>query len=122
MPPPFLQVAIPVLYVWDKDHVPSEAPGMDLNLLPIISRALKVHAGTGQVTVITGSPTTPDELPEAFTRLGLQYPELERASPEAANLLAAEFIADNFDAELVQEHLQRILEERRKAAEEQVGR
>lgn len=110
----FLQVSIPVLYVYDADAMPTEPPGFDMNLLPVISRALKVRAGTGQVTVITGTPTTPDNLHQAFTRLALQYAELQRASPEAANLIVAEFIADNFDAEAVREHLGTIIEGRAK--------
>lgn len=116
MPQGFLQVAIPVLYVYDPDAMPTKAPGFDMNLLPVISRALKTRAGTEQVTVITGTPTTLDSLAEAFTQLALRYPELQRASPEAANLMAAEFVADNFDARAVLEHLQRLVEERAKAA------
>lgn len=116
----FLQVSIPVLYVYDVDAVPSDAPGFDMNLLPVISRALKVRAGTGQITVITGTPTTPDNLTEAYTRLALQYGELQKASPEAANLILAEFIADNFDAEAVHQHLGRVVEERRKQEQDAV--
>lgn len=114
----FLQVVLPVLYVYDPDSVPTEPPGFDTDLLPIVSRALKNHAGTAQLTVITGAPTTPDGLADAFTRLALQYPELRRASVEAANLLCAEFVADNFDGEAVLGHLQRILEQRRKEGAE----
>jgi hypothetical protein len=114
MPQGFLEVAIPVLYVYDEDAMPTAPPGFDMNLLPVISRVLKRHAGTGQVTVITGTPTTPDALGSAFTRLALQYAELEKASPEAANLIVAEAVADNFDAEAVVAHLQRIVEERKK--------
>lgn len=110
----FLQVSIPVLYVYDADAMPTEPPGFDMNLLPVISRALKVRAGTGQVTVITGTPTTPDNLVEAYTRLALQYGELQKASPEAANLIIAEFIADNFDPEQVRDHLAKLIEERAK--------
>jgi hypothetical protein len=110
----FLQVSIPVLYVYDADAMPTEAPGFDMNLLPVISRALKVRAGTAQVTVITGTPTTPEGLTDAYTRLALQYAELQKATPEAANLILAEFIADNFDPEAVHEHLGRVVEERRK--------
>jgi hypothetical protein len=122
MPPAFLQVALPVLYVYDADAQVARLPGFDMNLLPIVSRVLKEHAGTGQVTVITGTPTTPDSLQEAYTRLALQYPELQRASPEAGNLIAAEMIADNFDAEAVLGHLQRIVEERRKTpAKDEAG-
>ena len=116
----FLQVAIPVLYVYDADALPTEAPGFDMNLLPVISRALKVRAGTAQLTVITGTPTTPEGLSEAFTRLALQYGELQKASPEAANLILAEFIADNFDAEAVHGHLGRVVEERRKQEQDAV--
>jgi hypothetical protein len=112
MAQPFLQVAIPILYVYDPDARPAQGPGFDMNLLPVISRALKLRAGTEQLTVITGTPTTPEGLTDAYTNLALRYPELQKASPEAANLIAAEFIADNFDAEAVLEHLQRLVEER----------
>lgn len=122
MPPAFLQVAVPVLYVYDPDALPTEAPGFDMNLLPVVSRALKVHAATKAVTVITGTPTAPEHLGDAFTRLALQYSELQRATEEASNLIAAEFIADNFDAEAIIGHLQRIVEERRKQVEDEVGR
>ena len=122
MPPAFLQVAVPILYVYDPDALPTEAPGFDMNLLPVVSRALKVHAGTEQVTVITGTPTSQENLGEAFTRLALQYGELQRATADASNLIAAEFLADNFDAEAVIAHLQRIVEERRKQLEDEVGR
>jgi len=114
----FLQVAIPVLYVYDRDAVPTEPPGFDMNLLPVISRALKQRAGTTQVTVITGTPTTPEEVDRAFTHLALQYPELRKATAEAANLIVAEFISDHFDGAAVLEHLQRIVEQQRKAEEE----
>lgn len=110
----FLQVCIPVLYVYDADAMPTQPPGFDMNLLPVVSRALKTRAGTAQVTVITGTPTTPESLGEAFTRLALQYAELQKASPEAANLIVAEFVADTFDAEMVIEHLKSIVEQRRK--------
>ena len=112
MAQPFLQVAIPILYVYDADATPGHGPGFDMNLLPVISRALKMRAGTEHLTVITGTPTTPDSLTDAYTNLALRYPELQKASPEAANLIAAEFIADNFDAEAVLAHLRRIVDER----------
>lgn len=112
MAQPFLQVAIPILYVYDADALPEGPPGFDMNLLPVISRALKQRAQTEQVTVITGTPTTPDNLADAFTNLALRYPELQKASPEAANLIAAEFVADNFDGPAVLEHLKRIVAER----------
>ena len=57
MPPAFLQVAIPVLYVYDEGTLPEVPPGFDMGLLPVISRALKEHANTSKVTVITGAPT-----------------------------------------------------------------
>ncbi|HEV8359635.1 MAG TPA: hypothetical protein VGR28_04175 [Candidatus Thermoplasmatota archaeon] len=112
MAQPFLQVAIPVLYVYDADAQPTQPPGFDMNLLPVISRALKQRAGTQQLTVITGTPSLPEDLGEAFTNLALRYRELQKATPEAGNLIAAEFLADHFDAEAVVGHLQRILAER----------
>ena len=120
MPPAFLQVAIPVLYVYDEGTLPEAPPGFDMGLLPVISRALKEHANTSKVTVITGAPTAADELARAYTSLGLQYGSLQKASPEAGNLLVAEFIADHFDPEAVLEHLKRILEERQRELVETV--
>lgn len=114
MPPAFLQVAIPVLYVYDQGMLPDVPPGFDMGLLPVISRALKEHANTTKVTVITGAPTAAEDLPRAFTGLGLQYANLTKATPEAGNLLVAEFIADHFDIDAVHEHLTRIKEERQK--------
>lgn len=116
----FLHVAIPVLYVYDEDTVPSEAPGFDMGLLPLVSRVLKDRAGTTKVTVITGAPAPAAALDSAFTHLALQYAKLEKASPEAGNLIAAEFIADNFDAEAVLEHLARLVKERQRELAEQV--
>lgn len=112
MPPAFLQVAIPVLYVYDEGVLPEVPPGFDMGLLPVISRALKEHANTPKVTVITGAPTAAEELPRAFTSLGLQYANLQRATPEAGNLMVAEFVADHFDLDAVMEHLVRLKEER----------
>lgn len=120
MPPAFLQVAIPVLYVYDEDVVPDAPPGFDMSLLPVISRALKEHANTTKVTVITGAPTAAEELPRSFTSLALQAANLQRASPEAGNLLVAEFVADHFDTEAVMEHLQRIVAERARELAESV--
>ncbi|GEM_PF-3717584 len=120
MPPAFLQVAIPVLYVYDEGALPEAPPGFDMSLLPVISRALKEHANTSKVTVITGAPTSADDLPRAYTGLGLQYASIQKASPEAGNLLVAEFVADHFDAEAVLEHLRRIVEERQKELAESV--
>ena len=120
MPPAFLQVAIPVLYVYDEGTLPEVPPGFDMGLLPVISRALKEHANTPKVTVITGAPTASEDLPRAFTSLGLQYATLTKASPEAGNLLVAEFVADHFDMDLVIEHLTRIREERQKELAEGV--
>jgi thiamine monophosphate kinase len=120
MPPAFLQVAIPVLYVYDEGTLPESPPGFDMGLLPVISRALKENANTSKVTVVTGAPTSADELPRAFTSLGLQYASLTRASPEAGNLMVAEFVADHFDAEAVLEHLQRLVEERQRELAEGV--
>lgn len=114
MPPAFLHAAIPVLYVYDEGTLPDAPPGFEMGLLPVISRALKEHAGTTRVTVITGGPVSPEELPRAFTGLGLQYSTLKKASPEAGNLMVAEFVADHFDGEAVLEHLKRILEERQR--------
>ena len=114
MPPAFLQVAIPVLYVYDEGSLPDVPPGFDMGLLPVISRALKEHANTTKVTVITGAPTAAEDLPRAYTSLGLQYANLQRASPEAGNLLVAEFVADHFDIDAVIEHLHRIRDERQK--------
>ena len=71
MPPAFLQVAIPVLYVYDEGTLPEVPPGFDMGLLPVISRALKEHANTSKVTVITGAPTAAEDLPRAYTSLGL---------------------------------------------------
>ncbi|HET6404354.1 MAG TPA: hypothetical protein VFH78_06880 [Candidatus Thermoplasmatota archaeon] len=120
MPPAFLQVAIPVLYVYDEGTLPEVPPGFDMGLLPVISRALKEHANTAKVTVITGAPTAAEDLPRAFTSLGLQYANLTKATPEAGNLLVAEFVADHFDIDLVLEHLTRIREERQKELAEGV--
>jgi hypothetical protein len=120
MPPAFLQVAIPVLYVYDDGSLPDVPPGFDMGLLPVISRALKEHANTSKVTVITGAPTGPEDLPRAYTSLGLQYATIQRASPEAGNLMVAEFIADHFDMEAVLEHLKRIHAERQKELAETV--
>lgn len=120
MPPAFLQVAIPVLYVYDEGTLPEAPPGFDMGLLPVISRALKEHANTGKVTVITGAPTSAEDLSRAYTNLGLQYATIQKASPEAGNLLVAEFVADHFDAEAVLEHLKRIVEERQKELAETV--
>lgn len=120
MPPAFLQVAIPVLYVYDEGTLPDVPPGFDMGLLPVISRALKEHANTPKVTVITGAPTAAEDLPRAYTSLGLQYANLQRASPEAGNLLVAEFIADHFDIDSVIDHLHRIREERQKELAEGV--
>lgn len=114
MPPAFLQVAIPVLYVYDEGTLPDAPPGFDMGLLPVISRALKEHANTSKVTVITGAPTAADDLPRAYTSLGLQYANLKKASPEAGNLLVAEFVADHFDIDSVLDHLARIREERQR--------
>lgn len=120
MPPAFLQVAIPVLYVYDEGELPEAPPGFEMGLLPVISRALKEHANTPKVTVITGSPTPSEDLPRAFTSLGLQYRSIKKASPEAGNLLVAEFVADHFDPEAVLEHLKRIVEERQRELAESV--
>jgi hypothetical protein len=120
MPPAFLQVAIPVLYVYDEGTIPEAPPGFDMGLLPVISRALKEHANTGKVTVITGAPTSAEDLSRAFTNLGLQHASIQKASPEAGNLLVAEFVADHFDAEAVLDHLKRIVEERQKELAEGV--
>ena len=120
MPPAFLQVAIPVLYVYDEGTLPEVPPGFDMGLLPVISRALKEHANTTKVTVITGAPTAAEDLPRAYTSLGLQYASLQKASPEAGNLLVAEFVADHFDMEAVLEHLGRIREERQRELAEGV--
>lgn len=120
MPPAFLQVAIPVLYVYDEGTLPEVPPGFDMGLLPVISRALKEHANTTKVTVITGAPTAAEDLPRAYTSLGLQYATLQKASPEAGNLLVAEFVADHFDMEAVLEHLARIREERQRELAEGV--
>lgn len=120
MPPAFLQVAIPVLYVYDEGVLPEVPPGFDMGLLPVISRALKEHANTPHVTVITGAPTAEDDLSRAFVNLGLQYATIQKASPEAGNLLVAEFVADHFDAERVLEHLTRIVEERHRELAETV--
>lgn len=120
MPPAFLQVAIPVLYVYDEGTLPEVPPGFDMGLLPVISRALKEHANTSKVTVITGAPTAADDLPRAYTSLGLQFAGLTRATPEAGNLMVAEFVADHFDAEAVLEHLKRLVEERQKELAESV--
>lgn len=116
----FLQVAIPVLYVYDEGEVPTESPGFDMGMLPVVSRVLKDHAGTDKVTVITGAPAPSGDLPSAFTHLALQYANLKKASPEAGHLLAAEFVADNFDAEKVLKHLEKIVEERQRELAEQV--
>jgi len=120
MPPAFLQVAIPVLYVYDEGTLPEEPPGFDMSLLPVISRALKEHANTTKVTVITGAPTAAEELARSFTSLALQSANLQRASVDAGNLLVAEFVADHFDAEAVLDHLQRIVQERAKELAESV--
>lgn len=120
MPPAFLQVAIPVLYVYDEGTLPETPPGFDMGLLPVISRALKEHANTSKVTVITGAPTTAEELPRAYTSLGLQYSTIKKASPEAGNLLVAEFVADHFDLDAVLDHLKRIQEERQRELAETV--
>lgn len=120
MPPAFLQVAIPVLYVYDDGTLPEVPPGFDMGLLPVISRALKEHANTSKVTVITGAPTAAEDLPRAYTSLGLQYANLQRASPEAGNLLVAEFVADHFDIDAVLDHLGRIKEERQRELAEGV--
>ena len=120
MPPAFLQVAIPVLYVYDEGTLPEAPPGFDMGLLPVISRALKEHANTSRVTVITGGPTPAEDLPRAFTSLGLQYAHLQRASPEAGNLLVAEFVADHFDMDSVIDHLHRIRDERQRELAESV--
>lgn len=120
MPPAFLHVAIPVLYVYDEGTLPETPPGFDMGLLPVISRALKEHANTPKVTVITGAPTTPEDIARAYTSLGLQYATLQKATPEAGNLLVAEFVADHFDGEAVLDHLKRILEERQKELAETV--
>ena len=120
MPPAFLQVAIPVLYVYDEGTLPEAPPGFDMSLLPVISRALKEHANTPKVTVITGAPTAAEDLPRAYTSLGLQHATLQKASPEAGNLLVAEFVADHFDLESVLEHLQRIRDDRQKELAESV--
>lgn len=114
MPPAFLQVAIPILYVYDEGVLPEVPPGFDMGLLPVVSRALKEHAATTRVTVITGAPAPAEDLPRAFTSLGLQYANLQRASPEAGNLLVAEFVADHFDLDSVLEHLTRIQAERQR--------
>jgi hypothetical protein len=91
-----------------------------MGLLPVISRALKEHANTNRVTVITGAPTAADDLPRAYTSLGLQYATIKKASPEAGNLLVAEFVADHFDLDAVLEHLKRIQEERQRELAETV--
>ncbi len=120
MPPAFLQIAIPVLYVYDEGTLPEEPPGFDMGILPVISRALKEHANTSKVTVITGSPTAAEDLPRSYTSLGLQYSTIKKASPEAGNLLVAEFIADHFDADAVLDHLKRIVAERQRELAETV--
>lgn len=120
MPPAFLQVAIPVLYVYDEGALPEAPPGFDMGLLPVISRALKEHANTSRVTVITGAPTAAEDLPRAYTSLGLQYATLQKASPEAGNLLVAEFVADHFDLDAVLDHLTRIRDERQRELAESV--
>lgn len=112
----FIQIAIPVLYVYDPEHLPDEAPGFDMNLLPVISRVLKEHAGTRNVTVITGTPTLVKELDTAFTHLALQYPKLTKASPDAGNLILAELATENFDPESVTEHLRRFIAAREEGA------
>lgn len=120
MPPAFLQVAIPVLYVYDEGTLPEAPPGFDMGLLPVVSRALKEHANTSKVTVITGAPTASEDLPRAYTSLGLQYSTIKKASPEAGNLLVAEFVADHFDLDAVLDHLKRIQEERQRELAESV--
>lgn len=120
MPPAFLQVAIPVLYVYDDGTLPEAPPGFDMGLLPVVSRALKEHANTSKVTVITGAPTAADDLSRAYTSLGLQYASIKKASPEAGNLLVAEFVADHFDLDAVLDHLKRIQEERQRELAETV--
>jgi len=120
MPPAFLQVAIPVLYVYDEGTLPEAPPGFDMSLLPVVSRALKEHANTSKVTVITGAPTSAEDLPRAFTSLGLQFANIRKASPEAGNLLVAEFIADHFDMDAVIDHLHRIRDERQRELAESV--
>lgn len=120
MPPAFLQVAIPVLYVYDEGVLPDVPPGFDMGLLPVISRALKEHANSTRVTVITGAPTSAEELARAYTSLGLQYRNIQKASPEAGNLMVAEFVADHFDPEAVLEHLQRLVAERQRELAESV--
>lgn len=120
MPPAFLQVAIPVLYVYDEGTLPEAPPGFDMGLLPVISRALKEHANTSRVTVITGAPTSAEDLPRSYTSLGLQYATIKKASPEAGNLLVAEFVADHFDLDAVMEHLKRIQQERQREMAETI--
>lgn len=117
----FLQVTIPVLYVYDTGHFPENPPGFDMNLLPVISRVLKEHAGTRNLTVITGAPTLVSGLDTAFTQLALQYPNLQKASPDAGNLILAEMASDNFDPEAVIEHLKRFIEARDKGARDIVA-
>jgi hypothetical protein len=85
-----------------------------------VSRALKEHANTPRVTVITGAPTSAEDLARSFTSLGLQYGTLQKATPEAGNLLVAEFVADHFDAEAVLDHLKTLVEERQRELAEGV--
>ncbi|HWG92511.1 MAG TPA: hypothetical protein VNZ52_16820 [Candidatus Thermoplasmatota archaeon] len=118
----FIQVAIPVLYVYDPEHFPEKPPGFDMSLLPVISRVLKEHAGTPNVTVITGAPTLIPGLQTAFTQLALQYPTLQKASPDAGNLILAELATENFDPESVLEHLRRFIEARDEGAREVAAR
>jgi hypothetical protein len=70
---------------------------------------------TAPVLAVAGTAdtsTTPEHLVEAYTQLALQYPELNRVSSEAANLVVAEFIADHFDVEAVIGHLRALAGER----------
>lgn len=106
--PPFAHFAVPIIVVWDADaQPPSTAPS---SVFPIISRSVKNRLGTDKVTVLAGSPTNPESLHAGLVFLALQYGELQKIEPGAADLVAAEFIADNFNVDAVMKHLQHLKE------------
>ncbi len=116
----FIELVLPVLAVYDDDAEISRTPSFDVNILPVVSRVLKNHWGTEDVTVITGTPVPPHDAASAFTDLALRYSDLKRADPAASAMVLCELILENFDADLVREKLDALITARDASARDLV--
>ncbi len=116
----FMELAIPVLAVYDDDAEVVRPPSFDVNILPIVSRVLKNHWGTDDVTVISGTPVPPSEVDTALTDLALRASDLKRADPSASAMVLCELIMENFDADLVKEKLDELIRKRDDSARDLV--